>query len=533
MSDRLERLVGQLPERNLDAMLISAPENRRYLSGFTGSAGYLLITPDRAMLFTDSRYTEQASDQAPDFEVVQVRGGWGWLVEQIKETGVQRVGFESRHMTVANYENVLDALKEDGNLGKVSLVAASDITEEHRVFKDPEEMALLQKAIDASDSAMEAVCPTIQEGMTEKEVAWRMEMAMREFGADGLSFDTIVAAGPNGAMAHHMPSDRPIQAGEPIVIDIGAIADGYCSDITRTVVVGEPDERLGRGSASTGFGDHAVAQPSICGARWVGQGPFPAHGEFIGALGVIAAEPRKTLLEPKATVQSRHHRRVPVQPVQESAIGSRNLDGQGCHLEETSKLEGAGAAVVERVAQQHDVRSEPSPEFLEELHGLLRLVARNAEVEDLAGLALSSDGPLDLFGNRLIGFESPAVDHRVAEEENPRDSGSLLGGEFAIPKSSAVDPMDHAQVVVLGVGRRLVDELRVVAGPVDQDLGLPPRRARKPVSEHPKPDLADCEADPGTRKKQHRCSPYGSTRRARHGATRPCGGVAAWAPQSD
>lgn len=246
MSDRLERLVGQLPERNLDAMLISAPENRRYLSGFTGSAGYLLITPERAMLFTDSRYTEQATNQAPDFQVVQVKGGWDWFLEQLKETGVQRVGFESRHMTVATYDNVLDALKEDGNLGQVSLVAASGIAEEYRVIKDQQEIALLQKAIDASDSAMEAVCPTIKEGMTEKEVAWRMEMAMRDFGADGLSFDTIVAAGPNGAMAHHMPSDRPIQAGEPIVIDMGAIVDGYCSDITRTVVVGEPDETFNK-----------------------------------------------------------------------------------------------------------------------------------------------------------------------------------------------------------------------------------------------------------------------------------------------
>ena len=144
MSDRLERVAGQLAERNLDAILISAPENRRYLSGFTGSSGYLLITPSRAMLFTDSRYSEQAVNQAPDFQVIQVRGGWGWLVEQLKETGVQRVGFESRHMTVANYEKVRDALKEDGNLGKVSLVAASGIAEEHRVFKDSEEMALLQ-----------------------------------------------------------------------------------------------------------------------------------------------------------------------------------------------------------------------------------------------------------------------------------------------------------------------------------------------------------------------------------------------------
>ena len=107
-------------------------------------------------------------------------------------------------------------------------------------------MALLQKAIDASDAAMEAVCPTITAGMTEREVAWRMEMAMRDFGADGISFDTIVASGPNGAMAHHRPSDRMIQEGEPIVIDMGAIVDGYCSDITRTVVVGEPDETFNK-----------------------------------------------------------------------------------------------------------------------------------------------------------------------------------------------------------------------------------------------------------------------------------------------
>ena len=252
MSDRLDRLVNLLPEKELDAFLVSAPENRRYLSGFTGSAGYLLITNERAVLVTDSRYTEQATKQAPDFQVIQVRGGWDWLMEQLKESGVKRVGFESRHMTVAIYNGLLDALKDDGGLGTVSLVATSDIAEEHRVFKDKDEIAMLQKAIDASDAAMEAVCPTIQAGMTEREVAWRMEVAMREFGADGISFDTIVAAGPNGAMAHHRPSDQPIRAGEPIVIDMGAQAGGYCSDITRTVVVGEPDDtfrirhRLGR-----------------------------------------------------------------------------------------------------------------------------------------------------------------------------------------------------------------------------------------------------------------------------------------------
>ncbi len=242
MSDRKDLLLAQLPEKELDAMLISTPENRRYLSGFTGSAGYLLISQGPAVLVTDSRYTEQATQQAPDFQVLQVRSGWDWLTKWLEETGVKRLGFESQNMTVATYNNLLEALKKHDSLSQVSMVATSGLTEDQRIIKDGEELAMLQKAIDASDAAMEAVCPEIREGMTEREVAWRMEVVMRDLGADGISFDTIVAAGPNGAMAHHRPSDRPINSGEPIVIDMGAMVDGYCSDITRTVVVGEPDE---------------------------------------------------------------------------------------------------------------------------------------------------------------------------------------------------------------------------------------------------------------------------------------------------
>ena len=242
MKDRLNRLVAQLPERGLDAMLISAPENRHYLSGFTGSAGYLLLDPERRVLVTDSRYSEQATNQALDCQVLRVRSGWEWLLEMLKEGGTRRLGIESQHMTVATYNGLLDAFKEDGELNHVSLIATSGIPESLRVTKDQGEMASLQKAIDAADAAMTAVCPTIEEGLTELEVAWRMEVAMRDYGADGLSFDTIVAAGPNGAMAHHRPSERPIRRGEPIVIDMGARVDGYCSDITRTVVVGESDD---------------------------------------------------------------------------------------------------------------------------------------------------------------------------------------------------------------------------------------------------------------------------------------------------
>lgn len=245
MRERTAQLADRLPDKELDAILISTPKNRRYLSGFTGSAGYLLVTPQRQVLFTDSRYTEQAASQSPHFEVIPMKAGLGWLVDALRETGVSRLGFESDNMTVAFYNRVLEAIKEK-DLGGTSLIATSGITDELRVFKDKEELAHLQKAIDASDRAMEAVGPTIQAGMSEKEVAWRMEMAMREFGADNISFDTIVAAGPNGAMPHHRPNDTVIAAGEPIVIDMGAQVGGYCSDITRTVVVDEPDETFHR-----------------------------------------------------------------------------------------------------------------------------------------------------------------------------------------------------------------------------------------------------------------------------------------------
>jgi Xaa-Pro aminopeptidase len=242
MKERLDRLRSQFRERELDAMLISAPENRRYLSGFTGSAGYLFISAEQAALVTDSRYTEQATGQASEYRVIQVRGGWDWLLEQLKESGAKKLGFESQDMTVATYNLLLEALKKEESLTQVSMVAAPGMAEEQRAIKDGGELDALRKAIHASDAAMDAVRTEIREGMTEREVAWRMESAMRDFGSEGTSFDTIVAAGPNGAMAHHRPSDRPIGRGEPIVIDMGAKVDGYCSDLTRTVVVGEPDE---------------------------------------------------------------------------------------------------------------------------------------------------------------------------------------------------------------------------------------------------------------------------------------------------
>ena len=156
------------------------------------------------------------------------------------------VGFESQHMTVHNYQQVTEAVRSGCDGKQPSLKATAGIVDGLRTVKDTDELALLQRAIDVADGAMEAVRPTIQPGDTELQIAWRLEQTMRELGADGPSFDTIVAAGPNGAMPHHRPSDQPIAAGEPIVIDMGARVNGYCSDITRTICLGRPDDTFQR-----------------------------------------------------------------------------------------------------------------------------------------------------------------------------------------------------------------------------------------------------------------------------------------------
>ena len=242
-ANRLKRLRSALTEKELDAILISTPENRQYLSGFVGTAGWLFISHEQAVLATDFRYTEQATNQAPDFEVKQV-AGWKWLVELLEKIGPAKVGFEAQHVTMDAYRRIVTAFNDVDVDKRPRFMSTSNLVENIRAVKDAHELTMLQNVIDISDKAMEAVTPTLQPGQTEREIAWMMEKAMREFGAESLSFDTIVAGGPNGAMPHHRAGDRPVQAGEPIVIDMGAKLDGYCSDITRTVCIGQPDDQF-------------------------------------------------------------------------------------------------------------------------------------------------------------------------------------------------------------------------------------------------------------------------------------------------
>ncbi len=243
---RLAKLRESLSEQDLDAILISDPENRRYVSGFTGTAGHLLVSQAAAVLATDFRYIEQAAQQASQFRVERTSAKLEWFPELAADLGVKKVGFESRHMTVRAHADFQKAVAEADAPNGLSLVETTDLIDHMRAAKYDDEMELLTRAVEITDQAFEEVASTIEAGVTERDVAWKLEKAMRERGAEGLAFDTIVGAGRNGALPHHRADDTVIGNGEPVVIDMGAKYEGYCADLTRTIVLGEPDEEFSR-----------------------------------------------------------------------------------------------------------------------------------------------------------------------------------------------------------------------------------------------------------------------------------------------
>ncbi|MCA1645183.1 MAG: Xaa-Pro peptidase family protein [Chloroflexi bacterium] len=247
---RLERLRASFDTHGLDGLLVSQPESRYYLSGYTGhdlpprdSAGYLLIGFKAALLLTDPRTTEQAQRESPEFEVVQYgsgdRGPQAVAVAAAAR-GMSRVGFESIHLPYGIWQEIHRDLP-----ASVDLVPIERVVDDLRIIKDAEELACLQEAIDVLDRCLADVLRRAEPGLTEREVARMVEIYLLEH-ADGPSFPSIVASGPNASVPHAVPTDRRIGAGEVLKIDIGARARGYCSDMTRTVCFGEPGEaRLG------------------------------------------------------------------------------------------------------------------------------------------------------------------------------------------------------------------------------------------------------------------------------------------------
>ncbi|MFN2292632.1 MAG: M24 family metallopeptidase [Anaerolineae bacterium] len=235
---RLEQLRRSLAEQELDAILISQPENRRYLSGFTGSAGFLLITAQEAILATDFRYYEQVGREAPDFQLAKIKSRFEDLLpDLVAGLGIKRLGFEAEHATV----HQLYRWSELAN--NVEWLPQRQTVERIRAVKEEGELQALRRSVALTDAAFAHLLDVLEPGMTEQQAAWEIEVYMRTHGASKVAFDFIVAAGPNGALPHASASQHSIAEGEPVVIDIGCIVDGYCSDMTRTICLGQPDSR--------------------------------------------------------------------------------------------------------------------------------------------------------------------------------------------------------------------------------------------------------------------------------------------------
>lgn len=201
MDTRVQRLRHALEKHELDGALISNAQNRRYLSGFTGSAGYLLVTAEDAVIATDFRYYEQSAAQAPDFRLHKTVGGFdGWAPPLFAGLGGKKIAFEAGDMTVATHQQLKKSLASLAEGERPQLVPTPNLVESLRLFKEPGEIAALQKAVDLGDAACADVAQRVEPGWTEKQVAWEIEKYIREHGGDGLSFDTIVAGGPWGAM---------------------------------------------------------------------------------------------------------------------------------------------------------------------------------------------------------------------------------------------------------------------------------------------------------------------------------------------
>ncbi len=234
---RLSKLRQAMAKLDLDAIVISRPENLRYLSGFTGGEGYLIVTADQALVATDFRYYDQVEREAPGWTLAKMNEGFEKLMPGLLPTlKAQRIGFEAQVVTYEQYQKWTEAITG------CQWVATSEVVEKIRSQKEPVELEHIRRAVDIADASLNYVMGLIKPGMTEREIGWELEAHMRTHGAENVGFTFIIASGPNAALPHAVTSDRPIQAGEPITIDMGAKVAGYCSDMTRTFCLGQPKD---------------------------------------------------------------------------------------------------------------------------------------------------------------------------------------------------------------------------------------------------------------------------------------------------
>ena len=248
VTGRIDRLRTAFDEHEIDALIVTTLPNVRYLTGFSGSAAVLVVTKDQAMLTTDGRYRTQSGEQLQRAGASDVDVSIGTGAEQrdatraaLEGAGAGRIGLEAGNVTWSGQRGWADVLGVD------KLVATSNAVEVLRERKDAAEIARMERAAAIADAALFEVVPLLSQGVTEEHFALELDTAMRRGGAEGTAFDTIVAAGENSAKPHHHPGSRRINGGDPVVVDFGAMFEGYRSDMTRTFCVdSEPEGELAR-----------------------------------------------------------------------------------------------------------------------------------------------------------------------------------------------------------------------------------------------------------------------------------------------
>ncbi|NLJ55898.1 MAG: aminopeptidase P family protein [Firmicutes bacterium] len=228
-----------MEENNLEAILVTHRPNIFYLSGFSGSSGFLLLTGREAQLYTDFRYLEQAGKEAPAFEIVPAGGSMDYskVAGFISQKGFKKIALEEANVSWREYRALQKAVPQS------KLLPLYNFFEEIRAKKEEAEIELIAGAARIADNAWQKVLPLLKPGISEREVADELEFQMRKLGAEKLAFETIVASGVRSALPHGVASPKIIDAGELITVDFGAVYNGYCSDMSRTFILGEPTDR--------------------------------------------------------------------------------------------------------------------------------------------------------------------------------------------------------------------------------------------------------------------------------------------------
>ena len=234
----MDFFIKELERLELDAMLVSCTNNVMYLSGFKGSAGVLFITRECGYLITDFRYLTQAKEQAKGLEIIDTAEGKAKIFKALCEKhNIKTLGFEGQHTTYSEFTSLVEYFKD------VKLVSTEKLVETLRMIKNATETEFIKKSCEIANNAFEVVFSQIKQGMSELEVAAMLEFEMKKAGASGPSFETIVASGKRAAMPHGKASEKPIETGDFVVIDFGCVYKGYCSDITRTIAVGDISDK--------------------------------------------------------------------------------------------------------------------------------------------------------------------------------------------------------------------------------------------------------------------------------------------------